>query len=201
MVPARRRFVPVAKGGRPVEKMDYELSPPGFSRENMAKSLEFQGLMQLTGVGNSLKNQRLSEHTRHLIHHRWTKPVRPWRALEKAELDQQPDRSDDWDKADEHPPAGFVAVVKAFDIDDDGRDQRDQREDAAEKSHAQLGIVVSRLHVYESQQKDDRGQRQDKPEPKLLAVYSAFRREIELLEIHGPPFPHDSRSRKHYSQK
>jgi hypothetical protein len=49
MVPARRRFVPVAKGGRPVEKMDYELSPPGFSRENMAKSLEFQGLMQLTG--------------------------------------------------------------------------------------------------------------------------------------------------------
>src|SRR5262249_34270280 len=65
------------------------------------------------------------------VRHLWAEPVRPRRALEKAEFDQYPDRADDRDKGDKHPPAGFVAVVKAFDIDDNGRDQRDQREDAA----------------------------------------------------------------------
>src|SRR5262249_5894518 len=65
------------------------------------------------------------------VRHLWTEPVRPRRALEKAEFDQYPDRADDRDKGAKHPPTGFVAVVKAFDIDDNGRDQRDQREDAA----------------------------------------------------------------------
>jgi hypothetical protein len=59
------------------------------------------------------------------VRHLWTEPVRPRRALEKAEFDQYPDRADDRDKGDKHPPTGFVAVVKAFDIDDNGRDQRD----------------------------------------------------------------------------
>jgi hypothetical protein len=65
------------------------------------------------------------------IRHWRTEPIRPRRTLEKAEFDQYPDRADDRDNVDKHPPAGFVAVVKAFDIDDNGRDQRDQREDAA----------------------------------------------------------------------
>ena len=61
---------------------------------------------------------------------------------------QQPDRSDDRDKADEHPPAGFVAVVKAFDIDDDAQDQRDPvSEDGPGQPDAQFGIVASRRHV------------------------------------------------------
>src|SRR5262249_625463 len=120
-----------------------------------------------------------------LIRHRWTEPVRPRRSGKKAEFNQQPDRADDRDKADERPPAGFVAVVKAFDIDHDGRDQRDQREDAAEKSDAQLPIVVSRLHVYEGQQKFDRSQGQDEPEPKLLAVYA----DGPFLEVHRTLYP------------
>src|SRR6516164_4891400 len=37
--------------------------------------------------------------------HRRTKPVRPWCACEKAELDQKPDRADDRDEADQQPPA------------------------------------------------------------------------------------------------
>src|SRR5262249_31648230 len=110
-----------------------------------------------------------------LNQHRRTEPVRPWRAFEKSQFNEHPDRADDRDKADEHPPAGFVTVVKALDIDEDDRDQRDQREDAAEKSEAQLRIVVARRHVYESQQNFDSGQRQDEPEPKLLSVYATFR--------------------------
>src|SRR5262245_50357880 len=60
-----------------------------------------------------------------LVRHGWTEPVRPERAFEKAQLDHQPDRADERDKTDEHPPTGFVAVVKAFDIDDYGWDHRD----------------------------------------------------------------------------
>ena len=51
-------------------------------------------------------------------------------------------------KADEHPPAGFVAVMKAFDIDDDAQDQRDPvSEDGPGQPDAQFGIVASRRHV------------------------------------------------------
>src|SRR5262245_58090311 len=113
--------------------------------------------------------------------HRGTESVRTGRALEKAELDQDPDRADDWDEADQHPPAGFIAVVEAFDIDDDGRDQREQREDAAEKPNARFGIVVSGRRIDEGDQNADGGQRQGEPQPKLLPVGPAFRRKIEFL--------------------
>ena len=52
-----------------------------------------------------------------------TEPVWPRGSLEEAELDQEPDRADDRDKPNQHPPAGFVAVVEALDMDDDGGDQ------------------------------------------------------------------------------
>ena len=39
------------------------------------------------------------------LRHRRTKSVRLRRAFEKAEFDQEPDHSDDWDEADQDPPA------------------------------------------------------------------------------------------------
>jgi hypothetical protein len=57
------------------------------------------------------------------IRYRRTEPVWPRGSLEEAELDQEPDRADDRDKRNQHPPAGFVAVVEALDMDDDGGDQ------------------------------------------------------------------------------
>src|SRR5262245_15300445 len=92
----------------------------------------------------------------------WAESVGPWRAFKKAQLDHQPERADERDKADEHPPAGFVAVVEAFDIDYYGWDHREQRKDTAEKSDTQFRIVFSGQHIYESQQNANRGQRQNK---------------------------------------
>ena len=57
------------------------------------------------------------------ICHRRTEPVWPRGSLEEAELDQEPDRADDRDKPNQHPPAGFVTVVEALDMDDDRGDQ------------------------------------------------------------------------------
>src|SRR5512134_41662 len=81
------------------------------------------------------------------IRHGWTESVRPWRALEKAEFDQKPDHSDDRDEADQHPPAGFVAVMETLDIDDDGRDQGQQCENAGEKSDTRFRVVIAARDV------------------------------------------------------
>src|SRR5271170_4790149 len=43
--------------------------------------------------------------------------VGPGGAPEKAALDQVPDAADDRNKDNQHPPAGLVAIVKAFDPD------------------------------------------------------------------------------------
>src|SRR5262245_33657726 len=77
------------------------------------------------------------------LRHRRTKSVRLRRDFEKAEFDQEPDHSDDWDEADQDPPAGFVTVVEPLDIDDYGRDQGEQRENAGEKPDTRFGIVFS----------------------------------------------------------
>ena len=52
------------------------------------------------------------------IRYRRTEPVWPRGSLEEAELDQEPDRADDRDKPNQHPPAGFVTVVEALDMDE-----------------------------------------------------------------------------------
>jgi hypothetical protein len=57
------------------------------------------------------------------ICHGRTEPIWPQGSLEEAELDQEPDRADDRDKHNQHPPAGFVTVVEALDMDDDRGDQ------------------------------------------------------------------------------
>jgi hypothetical protein len=53
------------------------------------------------------------------ICHRRTELVWPRGSLKEAELDQEPDRADDRDKHNQHPPAGFVTVMEALDMDDD----------------------------------------------------------------------------------
>src|SRR5262249_57554436 len=65
----------------------------------------------------------------------------------------------------------------------------DEGEEGDGKSGGQVTIVVSRFRVYEGQQKFDRSQGQDEPEPKLLAVYAALWREIEFLEVHRTLYP------------
>src|SRR6476620_11347103 len=103
---------------------------------------------------------------------RRTEAVRPRRAGEEAALDQEPDSADDGDQQDQHPPAGFIAVVPALDVDEDGRDDDDQRENAAQQAEAILRAVSPEGHVDERQNDADDQGRQHESEPELSPVHA-----------------------------
>src|SRR5471030_848025 len=70
---------------------------------------------------------------------RWSKSVRPRRAVEEAALDQGPEEADGRDEVDEHHPAGLVAVVPPLHLYGQSGPDQGQDHEAPDKAHAAEG--------------------------------------------------------------
>jgi hypothetical protein len=100
-------------------------------------------------------HEKLLGDTRSLLRSRirWRRaePIRSRRACQEAELDQEPDRADDRYQGDQHPPPRLVSIMPAFDVDEDGGDEGDERKQAAQNATSGVGVIGSYDPVDEGQ--------------------------------------------------